>query len=107
MAVRVTSPDRGHVKTWGSARNPVSESVDRHSRRSSASTFAHCRRVRGHCASDGVAPPVFHPVPPPDTADLQALVERIAECLGRMLERRGLIERDAESAWLSGDNSMK
>jgi hypothetical protein len=37
------------------------------------------------------------------TADLQALVQRIAARLGRMLERRGLIERDGESAWLSGD----
>jgi hypothetical protein len=46
---------------------------------------------------------VFRPVPLPDAADLQALVQRITERLGRMLERRGLIERDAESAWLSGD----
>jgi len=46
---------------------------------------------------------VFHPVPPPDAAHLQALVQRIAVRLGRMLEKRGLIERDAESAWLSGD----
>jgi len=41
--------------------------------------------------------------PPPDAAHLQALVRRIAERVGRMLERRGLIERDAESAWLSGE----
>lgn len=47
--------------------------------------------------------PVCTPLPPPDTADLQTLVQRIAERLGRMLEGRGLIERDAESAWLSGD----
>jgi hypothetical protein len=59
--------------------------------------------IDGAYRSDGVAPPVFHPVPPPETANLQALVERIAERLGRMLEKRGLIERDAESAWLSGD----
>ena len=60
--------------------------------------------VDGAYRSDGTAPPVFHPVPPPATADLQALVQRIAERLGRMLERRGLIERDAENAWLSGDS---
>jgi len=60
--------------------------------------------VDGAYRSDGSAPPVFHPVPPPDAAHLQALVRRIAERLGRMLERRGLIERDAESAWLSGDS---
>ena len=57
----------------------------------------------GAYRSDGTAPPVFHPVPPPDAADLQALVQRIAERLGRMLEKRGLIERDAESAWLNGE----
>ncbi|MFN5158651.1 MAG: transposase [Betaproteobacteria bacterium] len=30
---------------------------------------------------------------------------RIAERLGRVPEKRGLIERDAESAWLSGDTA--
>jgi hypothetical protein len=55
--------------------------------------------VDGASRSDGTASAVFHPVPPPDTADLQALVQRIAERLGRMLGKRGLIERDAESAW--------
>jgi hypothetical protein len=59
--------------------------------------------VDGAYRSDGAAPPVSHPVPPPDAAHLQALVQRIAVRLGRMLEKRGLIERDAESAWLSGD----
>ena len=59
--------------------------------------------VDGAYRSDGVAPPVFHPVPPPDAAHLQAVVQRIAERVGRMLERRGLIERDAERAWLSGE----
>ena len=34
--------------------------------------------IDGAYRSDGVARPVFHPVPPPDTADLQALVQRIA-----------------------------
>ncbi len=59
--------------------------------------------VDGAYRSDGTASPVFHPVPAPATADLQALVQRIAERLGRMLEKRGLIERDAETAWLSAD----
>lgn len=35
--------------------------------------------VDGAYRSDGSAPPVFHPVPPPDAAHLQALVRRIAE----------------------------
>ena len=34
--------------------------------------------VDGAYRSDGSAPPVFHPVPPPDAAHLQALVRRIA-----------------------------
>ena len=39
----------------------------------------------------------------PGTAELQALVQNIAERIGRLLEKRGLIERDCENAWLSGD----
>jgi len=42
--------------------------------------------VDGAYRSDGSAPPVFHPVPPPDAAHLQALVRRIAERVGRMLD---------------------
>ena len=30
-------------------------------------------------------------------------MQRLAEGIGRLLEKRGLIERDAESAWLSGE----
>jgi len=37
----------------------------------------------------------------PGANDLQGLVERIAASVGQVLERRGLIERDIESAWLS------
>jgi ribosomal protein S27E len=49
---------------------------------------------------DGADPPVFHPVAAPGANDLQALVERIAARVGRMLERRGVVERDMENAWL-------
>jgi hypothetical protein len=35
--------------------------------------------------------------------ELQALVQRLAEGIGRLLEKRSLIERYAEYAWLSGD----
>lgn len=38
-----------------------------------------------------------------DPAELQALVQCIAERIGRMLEKRGLIGRDCENAWLSSD----
>jgi hypothetical protein len=34
---------------------------------------------------------------------LQALVQRLADGIGRLLEKRGLIERDAEHGWLSGE----
>ncbi len=34
-------------------------------------------------------------------AELEELVQRIAERIGRVLEQRGLIERDMENAWLS------
>jgi hypothetical protein len=30
-------------------------------------------------------------------------MEQIATRVGRMLERRGLVERDIENAWLAGD----
>lgn len=53
--------------------------------------------------TDGADPPVFRPVPSPGTAELQALVQNIAERIGQLLEERGLIERDCENAWLSGD----
>jgi ribosomal protein S27E len=51
----------------------------------------------------GADAPVFHPVPAPDSSDLQALVERIAARIGTALERRGLVERDLENAWLAAD----
>jgi hypothetical protein len=34
---------------------------------------------------------------------LQQLVEQIAGRIGRALERRGLVERDMENAWLAAD----
>ena len=35
----------------------------------------------------------------------QKLVQQIAERIGRILEKRGLIERDMENAWLAADGS--
>lgn len=49
--------------------------------------------------------PVFRHVPAPTGAQLQALVQQIAERIGRLLEKRGLIERDMENAWLATDGS--
>ena len=59
--------------------------------------------VAGVYLTDGAAPPVFRHVAVPGTTELQALVQHIAERIGRMLEKRGLIERDCENAWLSSD----
>jgi len=49
--------------------------------------------------------PLFRHVPSPTSAQLQALVQQIAERIGRLLEKRGLIERDMENAWLTTDGS--
>jgi hypothetical protein len=45
----------------------------------------------------GTQPPVFRRMAPPGEAELQALVERLAERVGRALKRRGVLVRDAES----------
>lgn len=45
--------------------------------------------------------PRFHRVKAPDRAELEVLVRRISERVGRCLERLGLLVRDAESAWLN------
>jgi hypothetical protein len=37
----------------------------------------------------------------PGANELQRLVEQIAAGVGQVLERRGLIERDIENAWLA------
>lgn len=46
---------------------------------------------------------MFQFAPAPVAQELQGLVERIAAQVGEVLERRGLIERDLENAWLSLD----
>ena len=53
----------------------------------------------------GAGDPVFRQVPAPSAALLQGLVQRIAERIGRKLERRGLIERGMENAWLASDGA--
>jgi len=61
----------------------------------------HMLFLDGVYLANGSDPPVFLQVPAPDPSDLQALVEQIAARVGEALERRGLIERDIENAWLS------
>jgi hypothetical protein len=51
----------------------------------------------------GDSPPVFRHVPAPTSAQLQRLVQQIAERIGRLLEQRGLVERNMENAWLTVD----
>jgi hypothetical protein len=53
--------------------------------------------------TDGAGQPVFRHVAGPSLGELQTLMEQIATRVGRMLERRGLVERDIENAWLAGD----
>lgn len=45
----------------------------------------------------------FVPLPAPRPAELQGLVQRIAERVGRSLERSGLITRDIENPYLAFD----
>ncbi len=45
--------------------------------------------------------PEFRQVSAPGANELQRLVEQIAAGVGQVLERRGLIERDIENAWLA------
>ena len=52
----------------------------------------------------GAGLPVFRAVAAPRASELQVLVEQIGAGVGRMLETRGLIERDLENA-CSGSRS--
>ena len=63
----------------------------------------HMLFVDGVYVTEGSGAPVFRAVRSPGAGELQVLVQRLAEGIGRRLEKRGLIERDAESAWLSGE----
>ena len=54
--------------------------------------------------ADDAGQPVFRQVKAPGLGELQTLVEQIAFRIGRVLERRGLVERDIENAWLAGDS---
>lgn len=48
-------------------------------------------------------PPRFQRVRAPDKSELEDLVQSISQRVGRCLERLGLLEQDAESAWLELD----
>jgi Putative transposase len=50
---------------------------------------------------DGTGQPAFRQVAAPGLSELQVLVEQIASRIGCVLERRGLVERDMENAWLA------
>jgi hypothetical protein len=45
-------------------------------------------------------PPRFQRVNAPDKGELEELVQLISQRVRRCLERQGLLEQDAESAWL-------
>jgi hypothetical protein len=61
------------------------------------------RTKAGAYQTVGAAASVFHPVPAPESSELQQLVAQIAARIGHALEGRGLVERDLEKAWLSAD----
>jgi hypothetical protein len=63
----------------------------------------HMLFVDGVYVTEGRGAPVFRAVRSPGAVELQALVQQMAERIGRLLEKRGLIERDAEHGWLSGE----
>ena len=63
----------------------------------------HMMFLDGAYQTVGGAEPVFRPVAAPESSDLQQLVEQIAARIGRVLEGRGLVERDLENAWLAAD----
>ena len=48
-------------------------------------------------------PPAFRRIAPPREAVLQALVERLAERIGRALERQGVLVRETDSSFLAFD----
>jgi Putative transposase len=47
------------------------------------------------------AAPVFRHVPAPTGTELQELVQQSAARIGKVLEQRGIVERDMENAWLA------
>ena len=48
-------------------------------------------------------PPRFQRVKAPNKDEVEDLVQRISQRVGRCLERQGLLEHDTESAWLKLD----
>jgi ribosomal protein S27E len=63
----------------------------------------HMLLLDGVYAADRQGRPRFVSVPSPTPVELTALLERIVARVGHHLERRGLLERAEEQAWLSGE----
>ncbi len=53
--------------------------------------------------TDPALVPVFHSVPAPTAAQLQRLLERMSQRIGRYLERSGWLQQDEESGYLQLD----
>ena len=49
----------------------------------------------------------FRRIGAPTSAELDALTRTLAHRIGRLLERRGLVERDAENVWLADDDGVE
>ena len=65
----------------------------------------HLLVLDGAYRRDGEGRLVFVPVPAPSTDTLKQLVQRIAERVGRALERAGLVTHDFEKAYLAFDRA--
>ncbi|MEO0973645.1 MAG: transposase [Pseudomonadota bacterium] len=61
----------------------------------------HILGLDGEYVADRSGRPRFRCVPAPTSGELTALLERIVQRVGGHLERRGLLERDEDQAWLS------
>jgi hypothetical protein len=66
-------------------------------------TFANLFPVDGVYVYRKDRPPRFQRVKAPDKGEFEGLVQLIGQRVGRCLERQGLLERDAECAWLNLD----
>jgi hypothetical protein len=88
---------------WSSGATGAVTLVQRFGSALNLNVHFHMLFLDGVYVSDGAGQPVFHPVAGPGQIELQTLVEAIATRVGRVLERRGLVERDIENAWLTGE----
>ena len=67
----------------------------------------HMLFLDGVYLADGAIPPVFRHVSAHAANGLQGLIEQLAARVGQVPERRGLIERELENAWLAAEGRFR